>query len=470
MHRLTPAERAAVRAALWSGLAAAVIAAVVATVAAAAVPHARGIGFFPALRLAIVTPACFAVGIAAALVYRALVHRVARPRVALAAALAALAALLLAGMAAAGPRGLAVTAIPVVLGASASIAWLVPVFLRRPWRSRVGAGAVVLLGALEIAGVVGALSSETPSPASSDGLPFDVPRAMFDVDHRFIVLSSGARVHYVDEGAGETLLFLHGNPAWSFQWRDLIRDLRGSYRCVALDYPGFGLSTAAAGFGFTPEEQSRVVEELVDRLDLHDVTLVMQDWGGPIGVAFAEQRPERVRALVLGSTWAWPTAGGEPRGVWSAIAGGPVGELAQVNFNGVAAAGIHSSILRKLPPEVIDLYGRPFVPLDRRGVAAFYPAEITAANEWFARLEAGLPRVRDKKTLILWALEDRGFPRSDLARWERALPDHETIELAGAGHFFFEDASDRVISEIRSFVPSTCGVTGSIPPGRSPRR
>lgn len=146
---------------------------------------------------------------------------------------------------------------------------------------------------------------------------------------RVIDLPSGARVHYADVGTGETLLFLHGNPAWSFQRRDLIGGLRGSFRCVALDYPGFGLSSAPPGYGFTTREQSHALEEFVDRLGLHDLTPVMQDWGGPIGLGLAGRRPQLVRRLVLGNTYAWPTSTSEPRGMFSKIAGGPIGEFVQ---------------------------------------------------------------------------------------------------------------------------------------------
>ncbi|OJH33574.1 hypothetical protein BON30_48055 [Cystobacter ferrugineus] len=277
---------------------------------------------------------------------------------------------------------------------------------------------------------------------------------MFDVEHRFIDLPSGARIHYVDEGQGETLLFLHGNPSWSFQWRDLIHGLRGSYRCIALDYPGFGLSQAPAEFGFTPREESRVLEEFVEHLGLRDVTLVMQDWGGPIGIGLAQRRPELVRRMILGSTWAWRTRTSEPRGIWSVIAGGPVGEFVQMNFNGLASFALKDSIVRELPPDVADVYVRPFQPLDRRGIAAFYPGQITAADDYFAELEAGLPSLEGKPTLIFWALEDPGFPRGDLERWEQALPDHRTVELPNAHHFFFEDTADEVVSEIRAFMSS----------------
>jgi pimeloyl-ACP methyl ester carboxylesterase len=313
---------------------------------------------------------------------------------------------------------------------------------------RVWLGLVAIVGAIEILGFVAALAHEGRPPAGRDGLAFDVPRALFDVDHKFVDLPGGARVHYVDVGSGETLLFLHGNPAWSFQWRDLIAGLRGSFRCIALDYPGFGLSTAPAGYGFTPREQSRVVEAFVDRLGLRDITLVMQDWGGPIGLGFAGRRPELIRQVVLGNTWAWPTSTSEVRGKFSVIVGGPIGEFAQINFNGFASFGVRNGVVRTLPPEVLELYVRPFRPIERRGIAAFYPGQITAATDYFTEVEAGLGRLRDRPALIFWGLRDIGFPRVDLERFERVFPNHTTIELPDADHFFFEDAAPRIIQEI----------------------
>jgi pimeloyl-ACP methyl ester carboxylesterase len=338
-------------------------------------------------------------------------------------------------------------AAPAVLAVAVGLLLLVPRFVERP-RRRAGTIATIVVGALEIVGVVAALASERVPPPGPHGMAFDVPRVLFDADHRFVELPSGARIHYVDVGTGETLLFLHGNPAWSFQWRDLVAGLRGSFRCVALDYPGFGLSSARPGYGFTPREQSQVVEEFVDRLGLRDITLVMQDWGGPIGLGLAGRRPELVRRVVLGNTWAWPTSTREPRGKFSKIAGGPIGEFVQMNFNGFAWAAVRQGVVRPLPAEVAEVYLRPFRPLDRRGVAAFYPGQITAASDYLAEVEAGLARIRDRRALIFWGMRDPGFPRVDLQRFEKAFPNHKTIELGAANHFFFEDAASQMVGEI----------------------
>lgn len=464
--------RATVFSLLWSGWAASVSIVLLATIVIESVPHVRGIGFFPALRYAVITPLCVLVTMAAAFLYRALVERAeraeraghaepsgragssGRPRATLAAVLVGLAIVVFLATLVSSTPGLAAAALPVLLIVAVAIAWLVPRFVDRPRRSRVGTAAIVLFGALEIIGVAGALSTERVAPRGASGLAFEIPRAMFDVDHKFLDLPSGARVHYVDEGEGETLLFLHGNPSWSFQWRGLIHGLRGSYRCVALDYPGFGLSDAPAGFGFTAREESLIVEEFVDRLGLRNVTLVMQDWGGPIGLGLAGRRPELVRGVVLGSTWAWPTDTSGPRGKFSLIMGGPIGEFLQMNFNGFAVLGVKQGIVRTLPPDVADVYARPFRPLAHRGIAAFYPGQINAATEYFTEVEAGLPRLANKKALIFWALLDLGFPRSDLARFEQAFPNHKTIEFPNASHFFFEDEADAMIPAIRAFMSS----------------
>jgi pimeloyl-ACP methyl ester carboxylesterase len=450
---------------LWSGWAASVSVVLLALIVVEAVPHVRGIGFFPQFRYAIVTPLCVLVTVASAFLYRSLAEQSSHPRSTLAAVLFGLALMVLVGTAALGPPGLTKVGFPVLLSVALAVVLLVPHFVERPRCSLVGMVAIVILGGLEAIGFAGALSTERVASDGSARFAFDIPRSIFDADQEFVDLPSGAHIHYVDEGQGETLLFLHGNPSWLFQWRDLMTGLRGSYRCVALDYPGFGMSTAPSGFGYTPPEESHVVEEFVDRLGLHNITLVMQDWGGPIGLGLAERRPELVRSVILGSTWAWQTSKSEPRGKFSVVFGGPIGEFIQVNFPGIVSFGLKHNVVRQLPSELTALYLRPFLPPDRRGIAAFYPGQITAATSYFANLEAGLPRLADRKALIFWALQDPGFSRSDLARWEQTFPSHKTIEFPNASHYFFEDEADQMIPAIRTFMSSDQTGLGTRPAG-----
>ena len=431
----------------WAAFRVFVPLAIIANLAVALFPRARGIGFFPQIKYAIITAACLICAVGTAFLYRFLQSATGEPQRVLFLLLFAVALILLILTALLGPRKLWRAAAPAIFASALTLSLLVPHFAEHP-TGRITAIVTVMLGTLEIVGVVAALASERVVSPNSDRLPFAVARAVFDAEHKFVDLPGGARIHYVDEGSGQTLLFLHGNPAWSFQWRDLIAGLRGSFRCIALDYPGFGLSLAPPGYGFTPREQSLVLEEFVDCLGLGDLTLVMQDWGGPIGLGFAGRRPELVSRLVLGNTWAWPTNTSEIRGKFSVIMGGPLGEFVQMNFNGFAKFALKQGVVRPLPKEVVEMYLRPFRPFDRRGVAAFYPGQITAASAYMSEVEAGLHRVKDRETLIFWGLRDVGFPASDLKRFEQAFPNHKTIELPEADHFFFEDAAPLMIKKI----------------------
>ncbi|HLP31204.1 MAG TPA: alpha/beta fold hydrolase, partial [Geothrix sp.] len=279
---------------LWAACRVFVPLVLIANVAVEAVPHVRGIAFVPQLRYVVMTPACALSAGLATFLYRFFRVRSDRPRWMLAGCLALLAMLVLVLMGAFGPAGLARQAAFPVFAVAAALAFLAPRALARP-SGRVGRVAAAAFGALALIGVIAGLAGEQVEPAGPGAMAFDIPQATFDVAHKFMDFPDGTRIHYVDEGRGETLLFLHGNPGWSFQWRELVSGLKSSYRCVVLDYPGFGLSIAPPGFGYTPGEQSRVVEAFVDRLGLQDLTLVMQDWGGPIGLGLAERRPELVR-------------------------------------------------------------------------------------------------------------------------------------------------------------------------------
>ena len=148
---------------------------------------------------------------------------------------------------------------------------------------------------------------------------------MFPFESRFVDID-GNSIHYVDEGSGPTLLFLHGNPTWSFDYSKVIESLRQEFRCIAVDYPGFGLSVAAPGYRYLPAEHAQVIGGFVEALALSGVTLVAHDWGGPIGLATVQQRPEAFDRLVLTNTWAWPI--GTPLvQIMSHVMGSPIGRL-----------------------------------------------------------------------------------------------------------------------------------------------
>ncbi len=287
-------------------------------------------------------------------------------------------------------------------------------------------------------------------------LPFSVPRELFDVEHRFVDLD-GARIHYVDEGRGETLLLLHGNPTWSFLYRKIIADLRDSFRCLALDYPGYGMSSAPPGYRYTPREHSLVVERFVDHLALNKLTLMMQDWGGPIGLGFAARRPERVGRLVLGNTFAWPLDGEMRMRVFSGVMGGPIGRQLTWAFNLVPRFFFLVGFATPHPNEVLQAYLAPWRPRAARLPAVIAPRQLIQAREYLREVESGLPRLADRPTLIVWGTRDFAFGSRERERFERVFPNHRTVLFDRASHFLQEDAGDEIAAEIRRWCLSQAG-------------
>lgn len=275
---------------------------------------------------------------------------------------------------------------------------------------------------------------------------------LFPFESRFVDID-GHTVHYVDEGTGPILLMVHGNPTWSFLWRDVIRGLRADFRCIALDFPGFGLSTPKPGYRFLPEEHADVITGFVDALGLGGVTLVAQDWGGPIGVAAVQRRPGVVERLVLANTWAWPVNGDLHFEAFSRIAGGLPARFLVRRLNLLARVFIPTGHRRRTPTaaEMIH-YCRALDTPERRQASAVLPGRILASRDFLAEVEAGIPGLAHLPTLIVWGDADIAFRPKERERLEAAFPEHETVIVEGAGTYVESDAPEEFVAAIRGWA------------------
>lgn len=258
----------------------------------------------------------------------------------------------------------------------------------------------------------------------------------------------GARVHYLDEGGGPVLLLLHGNPTWSFLYRGLVHRLAGSFRCVAPDHPGFGLSAAPDGYGHTAAEHTDVLTALVEALDLRDVVLVAHDWGGPIGVAAAARRPGRYRGLVVANTWAW-----RPRTIrlraFSRVVGGSVGGWAVRRGNLLAGVVLPSLMTRRrLTALERRHYTAPFPDSASRRPTHVLARELTTGGALLDEAARGVAALADLPGLVVWGQRDPALGTVQRRRWEDGLPRHETVLLRGAGHLPQEDAPDEMAAAL----------------------
>lgn len=274
-------------------------------------------------------------------------------------------------------------------------------------------------------------------------------RELFPYESRFIEID-GHVVHYVDEGEGPLLLMLHGNPTWSFLYRRVIELLRDRFRCIALDYPGFGLSRAGPRYDFRPESHESVLIRFVERLGLTELTLVMQDWGGPIGLGVAGKEPGRVRALVIGNTWAWPVAD-DPHFVrFSKLMGGRLGGFAIRRFNAFVNVLIPlGTRRRRLTRTEMGAYRTPMNTPERREATRIFPREILGSTTFLRRVEANLSRLRTQPVLLCWGTADIAFRERERERFEGIFPDASTVTLDGAGHYIQEDAPNEIAEAVR---------------------
>jgi haloalkane dehalogenase len=284
-----------------------------------------------------------------------------------------------------------------------------------------------------------------PQPQSP--IAFRPSSDLFPFESRFFESSVGP-VHYVDEGSGPPILMLHGNPTWSFLYRNLILGLRGGFRCVAVDYPGFGLSIRPSGYGYTPAEQARVVRELVEELDLRETIVMGHDWGGPIGLSVATSEPDRVAGLSLGNTWFWA-----PdrifRGFSRAMSSPPM-QRAILDRNFFVNRILPGGIVRTLSDEEMDHYRGVQPTSEARVGVAELPRQIRLAADWLDTLESRVEqRLGDRRVLITWPMQDRAFPaKRILPRVRAPFSDVRVVELPRARHYFQEDAANEVVRAV----------------------
>ena len=281
--------------------------------------------------------------------------------------------------------------------------------------------------------------------------PAWLDRTLFPFESRFVEIG-GNRVHYVDEGSGPTLLLLHGNPTWSFLYRHIIGSLRSDFRCIALDYPGFGLSTARSGYQFLPRQHSEVVEKFVDQLGLRDLSVMVQDWGGPIGLGFAGRRPELVQRLIVGNTFAWPADKG--MAAFSRVVGNPLARFLIRRYNTLAKWLIPAGTNRKLTEPELAAYMGPFPTPASRLPTWVFAHQILASRDYLAEVEEGLAKLKDKPALIVWGEQDGAFREPERVRLQGHFANCEVRLLPQAKHFIQENAPDEICVAIRNTSPS----------------
>jgi len=273
---------------------------------------------------------------------------------------------------------------------------------------------------------------------------------------------NGQQYHYLNEGTGEPVVMVHGNPSWSFYYRNLVSALSTNYQCIVPDHIGCGLSDKPDDNDYDYTLTSRIddLEALLEHLDIKEnITLVVHDWGGMIGMGYAARYPERIKRLVILNTAAFhlPLSKAFPLPLWI-CRNTFVGTFLVRGFNAFSSIASIVGVRRKaMSQDVRRAYVSPFNSWRNRISTLRFVQDIPLKPEdrnyqLVSDISDSLAKFSTVPTLICWGLKDFVFDKHFLAQWKQRMPHAQVNEFDDCGHYILEDASDEVIGLITDFM------------------
>lgn len=271
----------------------------------------------------------------------------------------------------------------------------------------------------------------------------------------YLMLGS-LKLHYVDEGHGDPILFLHGNPTWSFYYRNLIKEFSKNYRCIAPDHIGCGLSSKPQNYEYELENHIQNIEKLITKLDLRNIRLVVHDWGGAIGMGVATRHPERIKGIVFLNTAAFKSLRIPMRIALCKI---PVfGEWMVRTFNAFAYPATFMASSNGLSKEVKEGLLLPYNNYKNRIATARFVKDIPLQKNHpsymtLSNIEDKLATLKMPK-LFIWGAKDFCFNMHFLKRWQDFFPEAKYLVYDKANHYVIEDEKERAINDMEEFFNS----------------
>lgn len=272
----------------------------------------------------------------------------------------------------------------------------------------------------------------------------------------------GLKYHYLDEGHGSPVVMVHGNPSWSFYYRNLVKALSKDHRCIVPDHIGCGFSDKPGDdrYDYTLSRRVADLERLIDSLDLKErITLIVHDWGGMIGMSWAVRHPERVARLVILNTAAFHLPNAKPFPLALRLCRNSlIGTLLIRGFNAFAAgAAAIGCKINPMPASLKQLYCRPYDSWQNRIATHRFVQDIPLkpgdrGYDFVSSTAAGLEQFRQLPMLIIWGEQDFVFDRHFLEEWQKRFPTAEVHSWKKGGHYILEDVRDEAIPLISAFL------------------
>lgn len=266
---------------------------------------------------------------------------------------------------------------------------------------------------------------------------------------------NGHSLHFVDEGQGDPIVFLHGTPSWSFDFRHLILELRKTNRCIAADHLGFGLSDKGPDFDYSLRHHGDNLAQLIQKLELKNITLVLHDFGGPIGLDYALKNPENIKNLILLNTWTGSSENEPAYKKLKKILRSPLLPFLYLHLNFSARFLMPASFGSRKPSRRIKKqYTKPFPTKNTRYGTLAFAKSLLNDQPYFEDQANRLHLLAKKPVLLIWGLKDAFIGPNYLKRFQNLLPLHQILEIPAAGHFPQEEAPELIIPAIRHFLKS----------------
>ena len=261
----------------------------------------------------------------------------------------------------------------------------------------------------------------------------------------------GIKMNYIDEGEGDIMLFVHGTPSWSFEYRNIIKTFSLHYRCIAIDHIGFGLSDKPRQYNYSLEQHSKNLESFIEIMNLKNLILIVHDFGGPIGLDYTLKYPPNIKSIIFFNTWAWKLSGGFSR--WILNSG-----LLRLLYTKMNISPRYLLPLsfgeKKLSKPILEQYCRPFGSSSERYGPLCFARSLVLEGKWFDQLWNGLPLISYIPTMFIWGMKDRFIKPLFLNKLSKVFLDPCIYKLETAGHFPHEEDAYLVSRLIRSFIIS----------------
>ncbi len=285
-------------------------------------------------------------------------------------------------------------------------------------------------------------------------LPSWLDRAAYPFDPKTFATQEG-RIRYLDEGpndpSAKAVLFVHGTPSWSFEWRNVVRALAPTHRCIAPDHLGFGLSDKPRAAALRPWDHARRLQDLVRALDLRDLTLVVHDFGGPIGLPIALDMPERVARVIVINSWLWSNQDDAQVVKLDRVIRSWLGRALYrwLNFSARVLLPAAFGDRKRLTRATHRQYIAPFARREQREAPYALALSLLGSSDFYAELWQRRGALASKPLEIIWGMRDPAFTEQHLARWQAAFPNARIERVPTAGHFVAEEAPEVIARVVK---------------------